>query len=199
MDAAKPILPLCHGQPTAPTVMPHRQHDALVGTLQHDDGLGGFRVAHDVRNQLLCNSKKSPLQLLPDGVRESSLADRQSAIKSRRLPNVIGQPAPSVEILEFNPMGTVHGGWFATLLDSALGCAVHTMMPAGRAYTTAELGIHLVKAITPKVQRVRAIGQVLHLSALRSWPNSSCNSRERRRRSLSSARCSSRLNHCNLV
>ena len=61
-----------------------------------------------------------------------------------------------------NPMGTVHGGWFATLLDSALGCAVHTMMPPGRAYTTAELGVNLVKALTPKVQRVRAEGKVIH-------------------------------------
>lgn len=62
----------------------------------------------------------------------------------------------------FNPMGTVHGGWFATLLDSALGCAVHTRMPPGRGYTTAELGVNLVKAITPKVARVRAIGHVIH-------------------------------------
>lgn len=61
-----------------------------------------------------------------------------------------------------NPMGTVHGGWFATLLDSALGCAVHTLMPVGRAYTTAELSVKLVKALTPKVQRVRAEGLVLH-------------------------------------
>ncbi len=62
----------------------------------------------------------------------------------------------------YNPMGTVHGGWFATLLDSALGCAVHTMMPPGRGYTTADLSVKLVKALTPKVQRVRAIGQVVH-------------------------------------
>jgi uncharacterized protein (TIGR00369 family) len=61
-----------------------------------------------------------------------------------------------------NPLGTIHGGWFATLLDSALGCAVHTMMPVGRAYTTAELGVNLVKALTPKVQRVRAEGKVIH-------------------------------------
>jgi uncharacterized protein (TIGR00369 family) len=61
-----------------------------------------------------------------------------------------------------NPMGTVHGGWFATLLDSALGCAVHTLMQPGRGYTTAELNIKLVRALTPKVQRVRAIGQVVH-------------------------------------
>ena len=61
-----------------------------------------------------------------------------------------------------NPMGTVHGGWFATLLDSALGCAVHTLMPAGRAYTTAELSVNIVKALSPKVQRVRAEGKVVH-------------------------------------
>lgn len=61
-----------------------------------------------------------------------------------------------------NPLGTVHGGWYATLLDSALGCAVHTLMPAGRAYTTAELSVNLVKALTPKVQRVRAVGTVIH-------------------------------------
>jgi uncharacterized protein (TIGR00369 family) len=61
-----------------------------------------------------------------------------------------------------NPMGGVHGGWYASLLDSALGCAVHTMMPAGRAYTTAELSVNLVRAIGPQVQRVRAEGKVVH-------------------------------------
>lgn len=70
-----------------------------------------------------------------------------------------GTPGPQL----LNPLGTVHGGWFATLLDSALGCAVHTMMPAGRGYTTAELGVNMVRAITPKVPRVRAIGQVVHV------------------------------------
>lgn len=69
-----------------------------------------------------------------------------------------GTPLPE----HLNPLGTIHGGWFATLLDSALGCAVHTMMPAGRGYTTAELGVNLVKALTPKVQRVRAEGKVIH-------------------------------------
>jgi uncharacterized protein (TIGR00369 family) len=61
-----------------------------------------------------------------------------------------------------NPMGTIHGGWYATLLDSALGCAVHTMMPAGRGYTTAELGINLVRGIGNKAPRVRAEGKVVH-------------------------------------
>ena len=61
-----------------------------------------------------------------------------------------------------NPLGTVHGGWVATLLDSALGCAIHTLMPPGRGYTTAELGVNYVKGLTPKVQRVRAEGKVIH-------------------------------------
>ena len=69
-----------------------------------------------------------------------------------------GVPGPQL----LNPMGTVHGGWYATLLDSALGCAVHTMMPPGRGYTTAELSVNVVKAIALKVQRVRAEGKVIH-------------------------------------
>ncbi|MES3000585.1 MAG: PaaI family thioesterase [Pseudomonadota bacterium] len=69
-----------------------------------------------------------------------------------------GTPGPA----HLNPMGTIHGGWYATLLDSALGCAVHTMMPPGRGYTTAELGVNLVRAIGAKAPRVRAEGKVIH-------------------------------------
>jgi uncharacterized protein (TIGR00369 family) len=69
-----------------------------------------------------------------------------------------GTPGPA----HLNPMGGVHGGWYATLLDSALGCAVHTKMPPGRAYTTAELGVNLVRAIGAKAPRVRAEGKVIH-------------------------------------
>ena len=69
-----------------------------------------------------------------------------------------GTPGPTHR----NPIGGIHGGWYATLLDSALGCAVHTMMLPGRGYTTAELGVNLVKAIGPKVQRIRAEGKVIH-------------------------------------
>ncbi len=61
-----------------------------------------------------------------------------------------------------NPLGTVHGGWFATLLDSALGCAVHTRLQPGQGYTTAELSVNYVRALTPKVTRVRAEGRVIH-------------------------------------
>lgn len=61
-----------------------------------------------------------------------------------------------------NPMGTVHGGWYATLLDSAVGCAVHSLMPAGRGYTTAELSINLVRGASLGGGPLRAEGKVLH-------------------------------------
>ena len=69
-----------------------------------------------------------------------------------------GTPGPA----HLNPMGGIHGGWYATLLDSALGCAVHTLMPPGRGYTTAELSVNLVRAIGTRAKRVRAEGKVLH-------------------------------------
>lgn len=62
----------------------------------------------------------------------------------------------------YNPMGTVHGGWFAALLDSALACAIHSTLPAGRAYTTLELKLNLVRSITDSVPLVRAEGRLIH-------------------------------------
>ena len=65
----------------------------------------------------------------------------------------------------YNPLGTVHGGWIATLLDSCVGCAVHTTLPAGKGYTTAELKINYVRPVTTRVPLVRAIGTVIHVGA----------------------------------
>ena len=62
----------------------------------------------------------------------------------------------------YNPMGTVHGGWFATLLDSALGCAVASILPAGKAYTTAELKVNIVRPLNDKVPFVRAESRIIH-------------------------------------
>ena len=70
-----------------------------------------------------------------------------------------GRPGPRF----MNPMGGLHGGWSATLLDSALGCAVHTTVPGGRAYTTLELKLNLVRAIGPEVPLVRAEGRTIHV------------------------------------
>lgn len=62
----------------------------------------------------------------------------------------------------YNPMGTVHGGWFCTLLDSAVGCAVHTTLPAGKGYTTLEIKVNMLRALTNAVPLVRAEGKVIH-------------------------------------
>lgn len=61
-----------------------------------------------------------------------------------------------------NPMGTVHGGFAATLLDSALGCAVHSTLPAGTGYTTVELKVNMVRAITAATGRLRCVATVVH-------------------------------------
>ena len=66
------------------------------------------------------------------------------------------------QLKHYNPMGTVHGGWYATLLDSALGCAVQSVLPAGRGYTTVELGMNIVRAASHETGPLRAIATVLH-------------------------------------
>jgi uncharacterized protein (TIGR00369 family) len=63
----------------------------------------------------------------------------------------------------YNPIGVVHGGLAATLLDSAMGCAVHSLLPAGTGYTTLEMKVNLVRALTVETGEVRAEGKVIHL------------------------------------
>lgn len=60
----------------------------------------------------------------------------------------------------YNPIGSVHGGYAATLLDSACGCAVHSRLAAGQGYTTLELKVAYHKAITIETGLVRAVGTV---------------------------------------
>ena len=67
------------------------------------------------------------------------------------------------QLKHYNPLGTVHGGWYATLLDSAVGCAVHTALGVGVGYTTAELGINIVRAASSQTGPLRAIGNVIHV------------------------------------
>lgn len=70
------------------------------------------------------------------------------------------QMEPSEE--HFNPIGVVHGGIIATLLDSAMGCAVHTTCAEGTAYTTLEFKVNLVRAVTLETGLLRAEGIVTH-------------------------------------
>ncbi len=62
----------------------------------------------------------------------------------------------------YNPIGTVHGGYAATLLDSVLGCAVHTTLDPGVGYTTAGLEVKFMRPITREVGAVRAFGEVTY-------------------------------------
>ena len=63
----------------------------------------------------------------------------------------------------YNPMGTVQGGWPAAILDSALGCCVHTTLPAGMAYTTIEFKVNLVRPLFAHSGEVVCEGKVIHV------------------------------------
>jgi uncharacterized protein (TIGR00369 family) len=62
----------------------------------------------------------------------------------------------------YNPLGTVHGGFTAALLDSCMSCAVHSTLEAGFSYATVEIKINYVRAITSETGEVRAEGKVVH-------------------------------------
>lgn len=63
----------------------------------------------------------------------------------------------------YNPIGSVHGGIAATLLDSAMGCAIHTRLPQGVAYTTLELSVNYTRGMSAATGTVYAIGETLHV------------------------------------
>jgi len=122
-----------------------------------------------------------PLEQLAQGARTMSGIDFLRAIRDGRLPappiaellgfGLIGvEPGEAVFEVEpgeqhYNPIGVVHGGLAMTLLDSAMGCAVQTHMPAGGGYTTLEAKTNLTRPITSQTGKLRAIGKVLHLGS----------------------------------
>ena len=63
----------------------------------------------------------------------------------------------------YNPIGAVHGGFACTLFDSAMGCAVHTELPAGAGYTTVELKVNLLRPITAETGRLLCEGETIHV------------------------------------
>lgn len=62
----------------------------------------------------------------------------------------------------YNPIGGVHGGWYAAVLDAPLGVALHTLLPIGVGYTTLELKVNLVRPVLPDTGVLRAVGRVVH-------------------------------------
>lgn len=65
------------------------------------------------------------------------------------------------ELRHYNPIGSMHGGVFATLLDSACGCAVHSTLAVGEGYTSLDLTVKFLRAVTVDSGRLRAVGRVL--------------------------------------
>ena len=63
----------------------------------------------------------------------------------------------------YNPLGMVHGGWAAAVLDSALGCAIHSKLKSGQQYGTVELKVNYVRAMTDKTGLITCRGEILHV------------------------------------
>lgn len=139
----------------------------------------------DKRQQWLDEAETMQAGLAPAGVAEREQLRSRSGIEFL---NGIGSgaipPAPIAELLgitpisvepgltvfqgipglaHYNPSGVVHGGYAATLLDTAVGCAIHTMLPAGKGYTTLELKVNYIRAMNDKTGPVRAEGKVVNL------------------------------------
>ncbi len=139
----------------------------------------------DKRQQWLAQEEAMRARLAPAGVASrDDLTSRtgidfMSAIAQGALP-----PAPIAELLgiapisvergtvvfqgtptaaHYNPMGVVHGGYAATLLDTVVGCSIHTMLPAGKGYTTLELKVNYIRAMTDRTGPVRAEGKVVNV------------------------------------
>lgn len=62
----------------------------------------------------------------------------------------------------YNPIGVVHGGVTSTLLDTAMGCALHSKLEQGKAYTTLELKVNFLRGITEKTGKLKAEGRIIH-------------------------------------
>lgn len=151
----------------------------MMPTMNPEDALAEWtREFEAVRDRMRAGGTQGPGHFTPAQAAGRSGLDLLKAMLAGELPyphmaetldfgivsvapgNAVFQGTPQVRHL--NPMGGVHGGWYATLLDSTMGCAVQTLMPAGRGYTTAELSVNIVRGATPKTGPLRAIGTVVH-------------------------------------
>lgn len=141
--------------------------------------------ASEKRQQWLAEAESMQARLAPAGVADREQLKAHSGIEfMQAIADGVLPPAPIAELLgitpiavergtivfqgtpgmtHFNPMGVVHGGYAATLLDTVVGCAVHTMLPAGKGYTTLELKVNYIRAMTDKTGPVRAEGKVVNV------------------------------------
>ena len=122
---------------------------------------------------------EDPLAAFEEGKKLAKPIDYMRAIRDGRIPPPPIAKLLSMDLVEvdegravfqltpaeqhYNPIGVVHGGIAFTMLDSAMGCSVQTLLPAGKGYTTLEIKANLVRAITLQTGPIRATGKVVHL------------------------------------
>lgn len=117
------------------------------------------------RDKLACLTGKETLEKVlsgefpPPPFAPTTLIDLAEVAEGRVV--FIGKP----DFAFLNPMGTVHGGWIATILDSAMGCAVHSTLRAGQLYTTTAMTINYVRALTADAGEVRCEVVAVHSGA----------------------------------
>jgi len=89
----------------------------------------------------------------------------------------------------YNPIGSVHGGFAMTLMDSAMGCAVHTVLPAGVGYATTDVQIRLIRGMTKDTGVVRCEGVVVHVGRTTAVAEAKLYDRDRKLLGASTAGC----------
>jgi uncharacterized protein (TIGR00369 family) len=131
-------------------------------------------------DRTLTVSWSDPLAAFEDGKKLAPI-EHLRAIRDGRIPDppiarLLGMRLTRVEPGEaafeltpaeqhYNPIGVVHGGIAFTLLDSATGCCVQTLCPPGKGYTTLELKVNLVRAVTLQTGTIRATARILHFGS----------------------------------
>ncbi|UTH74416.1 PaaI family thioesterase [Chromobacterium sp. IIBBL 290-4] len=124
-------------------------------TVQWDDPMTGARAALDL-------SGLDYLQAMADGRLPAPPVAKLLGFDFIRAEKGEVEFAFHPHESQFNPIGTVHGGVISTLLDSAMGCSVHSTLPQGKAYTTLELKVNFVRAVLPANGKLICRGKVIH-------------------------------------
>ena len=122
---------------------------------------------------------EDPLAAYEEGKKLTKAIDYLRAIRDGKLPAPPIARLLSMDLVEveegkavfqltpaeqhYNPIGVVHGGIALTMLDSAMSCAAQSLLPPGKGYTTLELKVNLVRAITLQTGPIRSIGKVVHM------------------------------------
>ncbi len=123
------------------------------------------------------NKEKTADTMLQDFAGLSGLEQLERALTSKKFAPSIGVTL-DFELVEvahgkvifkgmpsdkhMNPIGTIHGGYAATLLDSALGCCIHTTLDPGERYTTVDLNVKYIRAMMPGMGPVFCTGEIVH-------------------------------------